>query len=112
MTYPRKPDVATASGPRGTGFAIETGTAAWMELWSRLSSEAAHFAADRLCETAKTQQQMMQARTLAEVAALRVHWWQKAAEQYAAETGRFTEIWREALDRMVSLQTGPHPPRG
>lgn len=108
MTVQTRPDVASpadARAPREASLAVESGTAAALDLWNRLAAEATNFAADRVGETVKTQHQMLQCHDLTELIRLRDHWWQRTMDQYAAEATRVSDIWREALDRAVRIRT-------
>lgn len=108
MTFPKRPNVADSTPAteafREAGVAFEGGTTAAFELWSRLTNEMMQFAADRMCESVKTQQQMLQCRNIAELAHLRAHWWQKAIDQYTEEAGRVAGIWGDALDRTIRIR--------
>ncbi|SNX73842.1 phasin protein [Cereibacter ovatus] len=110
MTFPKRPQVADAppTSPGDawkTDFAFATGPTAVMEFWTRIANEAVQFSADRMCETVKTQQQMMHCRNLSEMAHLRAVWWQTAVDQYTAEVARLTEIWQETIDRTTQIRT-------
>lgn len=108
MTFSKRPQIADSTpvtqGLRQAGIAFEGGTAAAFDFWSRLTNEMMQFAADRLCETAKTQQQMLHCHNIAELAHLRAQWWQTAIDQYTEEAGRVAGIWGEALDRTVRIR--------
>ncbi|WP_096786376.1 phasin family protein [Rhodobacter sp. CZR27] len=109
MTFSKRPDT-TGSAPatadlRQTATAFQAGPAVAFDLWNRLTNEMMQFAADRVCETVKTQQQMLQCRNFAELAHLRAHWWQRAIDQYTEEAGRLTGIWTETLDRSFAIRT-------
>ncbi|MGC9445686.1 phasin family protein [Cereibacter johrii] len=94
-----------AEGLRQVSMAFQGGTAGAYELWLRLAHEISHFTADRICETVKTQQQMMHCHSLSELAHLRAQWLQRAMDQYAEEAGRMAGIWRETLERTVRIRT-------
>ncbi|ABN77226.1 phasin family protein [Cereibacter sphaeroides] len=109
MAIPKRPQDTLppldAEGLRQVSMAFQGGTAGAYELWLRLAHEISHFAADRICETVKTQQQMMHCHSLSELAHLRAQWVQRAMDQYAEEAGRMAGIWREALERTVRIRT-------
>ncbi|MGP3697560.1 phasin family protein [Rhodobacter sp. NSM] len=108
MTFSKTPPAIDATpateGRRTASIAFEGGTANTYEFWLRLTNELNHFAADRICDTVKTQQQMMHCHSIAELAHLRAQWMQRAMDQYAEEAGRISEICRDAIDRAVRVR--------
>lgn len=108
MTFSKRPNATSATpengGLRQASFLLQGGTSNAFELWLRLVNELSQFGADRICETVKTQQQMMHCRNIREIAHLRAQWLQKAMDQYATESGRLAEIWREAVEKTVRIR--------
>lgn len=90
----------------GPGARLHVSSAALVECWSALGSEVMSFLAERIREDFETQQQMLHCRSLSELAQVRAKFFQRAIDQYTAETGRIVNIGARALDEMVHLKLG------
>lgn len=90
----------------GAGARLHVSNAALVECWSALGSEILSFLAERIREDFETQQQMLHCRTLPELAQVRAKFFQRAIDQYTAETGRIVDIGARALDEMVHIKLG------
>ncbi|WP_322889532.1 MULTISPECIES: phasin family protein [unclassified Yoonia] len=65
---------------------------AWIEAMTEVGSELATFVAERLRQDIELQQALLRCRSLAEVPHVQAEFFQKALDQYQAETGKLIEI--------------------
>lgn len=67
-------------------------TQAWVDAMGAMNAEVMSFVAARLGEDVQTQQAMMQAKDLQDMQHIQAQFFQKAIEQYQAETGKLVEM--------------------
>ncbi|MEO0914420.1 MAG: phasin family protein [Pseudomonadota bacterium] len=70
---------------------------AWIETMGEMGSELVSFVADRVKEDVKTQQEVLHCKDIAELQRIQTEFFQKAFEQYTAETGKIVEIGSHLL---------------
>lgn len=85
---------AEAFGPWG-----QMGTA-WVEAMSGLGGEAMRFLSQRVQEDVGVQHRLLHATSLDEVRHIQAEFFQKALDQYTAETGRVVEIGEDMAERL------------
>ena len=85
---------AAAFGPWG-----QMGTA-WIEAMSGLGGEVTRFLAQRVQADVGLQQRLLHATSLDDVRHVQAEFFQKAIDQYTAETGRMVEIGEDMADRL------------
>ena len=78
--------------------------AAWMEAVSDIGAEVVGFVADRIQEDIKTQQKILQCKDMAELQGIQAEFFQKAIDQYQAETGKLVELGKAAMTQGTADQ--------
>jgi hypothetical protein len=72
-------------------------TQAWIDAMGALNAEVMTFVAARLSEDVHTQHAMMQAKDLKDIQHIQAEFFQKAIDQYQAETGKLVEMGSSIL---------------
>lgn len=80
----------------GFGNLMVMGTA-WMEAVGGMGAEVSSFVANRIQEDVKTQQKMLQCKDMSELQQIQAEFFQKAVDQYQAETGKLVELGAAAF---------------
>ena len=80
----------------GFGNVMGMGTA-WMEAVSDMGAEVVSFVADRIQEDVKAQHKMLHCKDMAELQHIQAEFFQKALDQYQAETGKLVEMGAAAF---------------
>ena len=70
---------------------------AWMEAVSDMGAEVVSFVADRIQEDVKAQHKMLHCKDISELQHIQAEFFQKAVEQYQAETGKLVEMGAAAF---------------
>lgn len=80
------------------GFANMMGMGtAWVEAIGEMSAEMVSFVADRIKEDVKTQHEILNCKNVAELQHVQAQFFQKAIDQYQAETGKLVEMTNKAF---------------
>lgn len=80
----------------GLGSMMGMGTA-WVEAISNMSAEVASFVAERIKEDVKTQHEILHCKDVADLQHIQAQFFQKAMDQYQAETGKLVEMGTKAF---------------
>ena len=70
---------------------------AWLEAVGKMNVEMVIFVASRMTEDAKTQQKILECRSVGDLSHLQAQFMQRAMDQYKAETGKLVELGNSAL---------------
>ena len=70
---------------------------AWMEAVSDMGAEVVSFVADRIQEDVKAQRKMLQCKNMADLQHIQSEFFQKAVDQYQAETGKLVKMGAAAF---------------
>ncbi len=70
---------------------------AWIEAVSDMSAEVVSFVADRIQEDVKAQHKMLHCKNVGELQHIQAEFFQKAVDQYQAETGKLVEMGAAAF---------------
>lgn len=84
-------DAVAALQQSGLGNMMALG-AAWAEAVSDMNAEFAGFVAERIKEDVKTQHQILHCKDMGELRHIQSEFFQKAIDQYHAETGKLVEM--------------------
>lgn len=84
-------DVMAELQKAGFGNMMGMGTA-WMEAVSDMGAEVVSFVANRIQEDVKTQHKILHCKDFTELQQIQAEFFQKALDQYQAETGKLVEM--------------------
>lgn len=90
-----------AAGPGALGKVY----VAMLEGAGDFSSEVIQFVAERIAEDVKTQHEIMECKTPADLVQIQQRFLQKAFDQYAAETGKLVKMSNEMLHTALRTAT-------
>jgi hypothetical protein len=69
----------------------------WFEAIGKMQAEVARFIANRLEDDVKTQQQLLQCKTVSDLQHVQAQFIQRAMDQYQEETGKLVEMSADLL---------------
>ena len=95
---PTDAPMAAVTQLQEAGFANMMGMGtAWLETIGEMSAEVVSFVADRIKEDVKTQHEILNCKNVSELQHVQAQFFQKALDQYQAETGKLVEMTNKAF---------------
>ncbi len=81
---------------------------AWLEAMADMNSEVVNFVAERIREDAKTQHELLHCKSAEELQKAQVAFFEKAYQQYTAETGKLVKMSLDMLP--TAMKDTKHTP--